>query len=77
MAQEILREVATSIKSEQEQALFDNEPIASFLEQTFNFFAEEDFRGHSIQLTAPSWWGLSRLMKILNNAMCETSTERK
>jgi len=75
MAQEILREVATSGKTELEQALFDNEPIASFLEQTFNFFAEEDFRGHSIKLTAPSWWGLARIMKILNDSMCET--ERK
>lgn len=78
MAQKILREMPTvSNRDEARLNLDENGTVLAFLEQVFNIFAEEDSRGKPIQLTAPSWWGLARLMKISNDTMNDAYSELK
>jgi len=78
MANEILREIPTvSNAAEARLNLDENGNILAFLEQVFNLFAEEDMRGNSIKLTAPSWWGLARLMRISDDTMNDAYSELK
>ncbi len=76
MAQEILREVPSTINRDEIRLnLEENATVLAFLEQAFNIFADADSEKHPIHLSAPSWWGLARLMRIANNTMDEAYSE--
>lgn len=78
MAQEILRQVPTTDNTDEiRRNLDENGTMLAFLEEVFTIFGEEDSRGNAIKLSAPSWWGLARIMRISNDTMNDAFSELK
>ena len=75
--QTVIETTTADNMTEAQHNLREDETVLSFLENTFNRYAEEDARGRPVTLTAPEWWGLARLMHNMNETMCSALNRRK